>query len=167
MLNKSWAKTKSFKKWSKNVVRASATTKKKRRSSKDMCSVANFCKGAKDIPRKLMPQIYDAAKFASLIKSKYGVKSHKKTMKMTELKPSQNEINKDRVQSVIGAIKDGSLDKNPMVVSQDGYVVDGHHRWAAYKKHSPGTKVPGLVIELPVKEALGLAIAVSPKREGF
>jgi hypothetical protein len=165
MTNRAWSKTRSYKKWSKNVERAK--TKKLVRSPKDMCASSSFCKGAKDIPRKLMPQIYDAGAFAKTIKSKYGVKSAIKKVEVGGLRPSQNEISYDRVSSVIKAIKDGSLDKNPMVVSADGYVVDGHHRWAAYKKHSPMAKLPVLVIDLPIKEALGLAIAVSNKRESF
>lgn len=165
MVNRGWAKTRSFKKWSKNVERSK--TKKRVRGPKDMCATGSFCKGAKDIPRKLMPQIYDAALFAKTIKSKYDVKSAIKKVNVDELKPSQNEISYDRVAGVIQAIKDGSLDKNPIVISADGYVVDGHHRWAAYKKHKPDAKLPALVIDLPIKEALGLAIAVSKKREDF
>jgi hypothetical protein len=165
MVNKDWAKTRSYKKWSKNVERAK--THKKARSPKDMCASASFCKGAKDIPRKLMPQIYDAGEFAATVKSKYGVNSSIKKVEVGKLRPSQNEISYDRVSGVIQAIKDGSLDKNPIVVSADGYVVDGHHRWAAYKKTKPGAKLPALVIDLPIKEALGLAIAVSTKREQF
>jgi hypothetical protein len=158
-------KTHSYKKWSKNVERAK--TKKRAHNPKDMCSTGSFCKGAKDIPRNLMPQIYDVSQFAKIIKSKYGVKSGIKKVAVAELRPSQNEISSERVSGVINAIKDGSLDKNPMVVSQDGYVVDGHHRWAAYKKHKPTAKLPVLVIDLPIKEALGLAISVSKKRENF
>ena len=144
-----------------------AKTKKRERNPKDMCARPSFCKGAKDIPRKLMPQIYDATAFAKTIKSKYGVKSAIKKVEVGELRPSQNEISSERVAGVIKAIKDNSLDKNPMVVSADGFVVDGHHRWAAYKKYKPDTKLPALVIDLPIKEALGLAIAVSKKRENF
>jgi ParB-like chromosome segregation protein Spo0J len=114
-----------------------------------------------------MPQIYDATEFAKTIKTKYGVKSAIKKVEVQTLRPSQNEISSERVSGVIQAIKDGSLDKNPMVISADGYVVDGHHRWAAYKKHKPTAKLPVLVIDLPIKEALGLAIAVSKKREQF
>ena len=165
MVDKGWLKTKAFKKWSSNV----QSQRKTRRvpSKKDLCSRGNFCKGAKDIPRRLMPQIYDASKFAKLIKAKYKVKSHKDVMVMTDLKPSQNEISKERVESVIEDIKSGAIGNNPLVVSQDGYIVDGHHRWAAYKKYSPDKKLPVLVIELPIQDALGLATAVSSAREKF
>lgn len=165
MSAKGWTKTRSFKKWSNNIKKVRKTRRSS--SAKDLCSKGDFCKGAKDIPRKLMPQIYDASKFAKLIKSKYGVKSHKALMTMTELRPSQNEINGDRVLSVIEDIKSGAIGKNPLVVSADGFIVDGHHRWAAYKKYSPRKRLPVLVIELPINDALGLATAVSSAREKF
>jgi ParB-like chromosome segregation protein Spo0J len=88
-------------------------------------------------------------------------------MTMTELRPSQNEINEDRVLGVIKSIKNGSIGKNPLVVSEDGYIVDGHHRWAAYKKYSPEKRLPVLVIELSIQDALGLATTVSSDREKF
>lgn len=162
-----WAKTKSYKKWASNVQKHRRT--RHASSAKDMCKKSKtFCKGSKDIPRKLMPQIYDVAAFSKTIKSKYGVKSHRAKMSMDMLTPSQSEINEERVDSVIADIKTGKLKhKNPIVVSQDGFVVDGHHRWAAYKKHNPDLEIPVLVVEAPIQDALGLSIAVSKKREAF
>ena len=162
----SWKKTPAFKKWQTNVNRH-RVRKTKKRSDKDMCKNSDFCKGAKDIPRKLMPQIYDAKKFAEQIKKKYNVDSTFTKAPMGEFRPSQNEINKDRVDGVIDAIKKKTLDSNPLVVSEDGYIIDGHHRWAAYKKLSPERGVPVLVIKKPVHEALGLAIAAGTPREHF
>jgi ParB-like chromosome segregation protein Spo0J len=115
-----------------------------------------------------MPQIYDAAKFSKTILKKFGVGSHRATMAMSMLKPSQGEINRERVDSVIADIRSGVIShRNPIVVSSDGYIVDGHHRWAAYKKYDPELKIPVLVVEAPIQDALGVAIAVETKREGF
>jgi hypothetical protein len=166
-----WTKTRSYKKWSANVQnhRKTQRNKAKTKDPLDMCTQSKtFCKGSKDIPRKLMPQIYDAAAFAKTIKTKYGVGSHRTKKSMNGLRPSQNEINEERVDSVIKDIKAKKLShKNPIVVSEDGFIVDGHHRWAAYKKHNPELKIPVLVVEAPIKDALGLSIAVSEKREAF
>jgi hypothetical protein len=172
MINKemsNWKKSPVFQKWKTNVSRAKTTRKTKKQASHDMCTNSDFCKGAKDIPRKLMPQIYDAAKFAKTIKKKYNINSEFTKAPMAKFRPSQNEINKHRVKDVIGAIKAKKLDSNPLVVSEDGYIIDGHHRWAAYKKLHPDKHVPVLVIKKPVHEALGLAIAATPdvKREVF
>jgi len=162
-----WTNTKSYKKWASNVQKYKRT--RRAGSPKDMCTKSKtFCKGSKDIPRKLMPQIYDVAAFSKTIKSKYGVKSHRTKLSADKLRPSQNEINEERVDSVIADIKAGKLShKNPIVVSQDGFVVDGHHRWAAFKKHNPDLKIPVLVVEAPIKDALGLSVAVSKNREAF
>jgi len=163
-----WTKSKAFQNWTKNVQTYRKTRRVKKTSNLDMCTKNNFCKGSKDIPRKLMPQIYDARKFSKIIKDKYNVDSHREKMAMAVLKPSQNEINSERVNSIIEDIKKRKIShKNPVVVSEDGYIVDGHHRWAAYKKYNPDHKIPVLVIEVPIKDALGLATTVVTKREQF
>jgi hypothetical protein len=163
-----WTKSKAFRKWSGNVKTYRRTRRSQKPSELDMCTKKDFCKGSKDIPRKLMPQIYDAAKFSKIIKDKYDVDSHREKMAMATLRPSQNEINAERVDSVIEDIKARKIShKNPIVISEDGYIVDGHHRWAAYKKYNPDHKIPVLVIEVPIKDALGLAATVVTKREEF
>ena len=168
---KDWVKTRLFKKWSSNVEKTRKLKRDKKdiegsKGIKDLCHNGDFCKGSKDIPRRLMPQIYDVSAFAKLIKNKYSVKSNKALIAASKLKPSQNEINEDRVLSVIKDIKSGN-NGGLLVVSKDGFIVDGHHRWAAYKKLSPDKKLPVLVIDLPIQDALGLATAVSSDREKF
>jgi ParB-like chromosome segregation protein Spo0J len=82
------------------------------------------------------------------------------------LKPSQGEINKKRIQ---GLIDDGVLDKVniPLVVSGDNYVVDGHHRWAAYRLKKAEASLPVMVIDAPVKDVLGIAVAWGAKHQEF
>ena len=163
----SWKTTPVFKKWRLNVENYKKRKTLKKRSDKDMCRKSNFCKGAKDIPRNLMPQIYDAKAFAKTIKKKYDVNSKFTKAPMLNFKPSQNEINKDRVNSVIETIKNNKMDNNPIVVSEDKFIIDGHHRWAAYKNFAPKKPVPIMIIQKPIQEALGLAIATSTNREKF
>jgi hypothetical protein len=159
---KPWTATKAFKKW-KTAVNHNKTLKKVKNPA-DMCLKSSFCKGAKDIPRKLMPQIYDAKKFAKTIKRKFGVKSRRAMLKPRNLKPAQNEINGEIVDSIIKTKKSHN---NPLVVSQDNYIVDGHHRWAAAKKTKPNKAVPVLIIKKPIHDALGVAVATETKREKF
>jgi len=163
----SWKKTPVFKKWRSNIEKYKKRKTLKKRSNKDVCNEPHFCKGAKDIPRNLMPQIYDAKAFAKTIKKKYDVNSKFTKAPMANFKPSQDEINKDRVDSVIEAIKNKKMDDNPIVVSKDKFIIDGHHRWAAYKNFAPKKAVPIMIIQKPVQEALGLAIATSTNREKF
>ena len=161
-MSKPWTKTKAFKKWKKAVVKNK--TAKAPKKENDMCDTGSFCKGAKDIPRKLMPQIYDANKFAKVVKRRFGVKTRKMQMRPRNLKPSQNEINGEIVDKIIKAKK---KHYNPLVVSEDNFIVDGHHRWAAAKKTKPNKPVPVMVIKEPINDALGVAVATETKREAF
>jgi len=162
----SWTDNPKYKKWKKQV-HNHQTKKVKARPATDMCRAKTFCAGAKNIPRNLMPQIYNAKKFSRNIKRKFNISSKKTTMKARNLKPSQNEINVNRVDDVIKGIKTKKMTKNPIVVSKDGYVVDGHHRWAAYKKLNPNKKLPVMMMNAPIKDALGIAIAAGTEREKF
>jgi len=162
---KPWSTNQNYQKWKQNVTKH--RTKKVKRSPKDMCMKRGFCKGAKNIPRKLMPQIYNVNAFSKKIKRKYNVRTHRLTMKATTLKPSQNEINEDRVDDVIEKIGPKNKIKHPVIVSKDKYVVDGHHRWAAMKKAAPNKRIPVVMINAPINDALGVAIAAGTKREKF
>jgi hypothetical protein len=162
---KPWTTNKNYREWKQDVKHHQ--TKKVKRSSKDMCRKGSFCKGAKNIPRKLMPQIYDVNAFSKKIKRKYNVRTRRLTMKAKVLKPSQNEINEERVDDVIEEIGPKKKIKHPVVVSKDKYVVDGHHRWAAMKKAAPEKRIPVVMINAPISDALGVAVAAGTKREKF
>jgi ParB-like chromosome segregation protein Spo0J len=82
------------------------------------------------------------------------------------LKPSQNEINGEIVDKVVKSMKKKKKDM-PIVISKDGYVVDGHHRWAAHKKMNPHKKIKALKINAPIDDALGIAISTETKRDSF
>jgi len=157
-----WTKTKAFKKWKRDVVKNRTLKAPKRKH--DMCKNGTFCSGAKDIPRKLMPQIYNAKKFAKVVKQRFGVKTHKACKAPRVLKPSQNEINGEIVNKII---KTKQTHNNPLVISEDNYIVDGHHRWAAAKKTKPNKPVPVMVIKAPINDALGVAVATETKRDAF
>jgi hypothetical protein len=57
----------------------------------------------------------------------------------TTLKPTQNELDGRKVGSLYGKILAGEKHNDPILVSQEGFVVDGHHHWAA----SVAAKVTG------------------------
>ena len=159
-MEKAWKKTKAFKKWKKDLKKN--TTYKSPKKIVDMCDKSNFCKGTKDIPRKLLPQILNAKKFAKAIKRKFGIKTRKLSMRPRNLKPTQGEINSEIVNNII---KDKKVYPNPLVVSEDNYIIDGHHRWAAAKKSKPNKPIPVMLIKAPVNDALGMAVVTETKRE--
>jgi hypothetical protein len=88
------------------------------------------------------------------------------------LKASQSELDGTKVGGIMRAAKAGKLDLlgNPLWVSEDGYVFDGHHRWAAAsvlaancvdpatksKKKGPGcpVEIPVVQVGMPIKDLL-------------
>lgn len=85
----------------------------------------------------------------------------------TTLKPSQSEISGAKTGKLYGFMaKDGWLPGGRLVTSNDGYVVDGHHRWsgAAAVRASgarPDMTVTGLMVDRPIDEVLQLAASVA------
>lgn len=170
---KKWTHNKTYKKW----VRALRKTKKiKRQASKDLCAGKDsICKSNIGIQRKYMPQFTTRRapfsqsplrRFRSFIKKKYGIESKNTTRKAIDLKPSQAEISRVRVE---GLIEDGVINKMevPIVVSKNDYVIDGHHRWAAFRKAAPKKPINAVVIDAPVKDILGMAIEWGAPSDAF
>lgn len=68
-----------------------------------------------------------------------GIKiMHGDSVPATELKATQNQLNADKVAGMAWALMTDpstkSIDhplRRPLIVSEDGYILDGHHRWAA------------------------------------
>jgi hypothetical protein len=163
---KNWTVSKKYKKWVTKLTRKQRPNKK----SEDLCvGSSSICKGDLGIPRKYMPQFDSPAeikRFTRFVKRVYKIKSFKSTRRAKQLKPSQGEINRKRID---GLIDDGVLDKVniPLVVSGDNYVVDGHHRWAAYRLKKPNASLPVMVVDAPVKDVLGIAVAWGAKHQEF
>ncbi len=116
-----------------------------------------FCAENKGIPRLKMPQLkakppYVEGSPASKMKlvngevdlgpafikhlAAKGIKTTNQTIDAKYLKASQNELDSNKVTGMIGAMKAGTMSKGSIFVTNDDYVVDGHHRWAATVGHS-------------------------------
>jgi GNAT superfamily N-acetyltransferase len=62
-----------------------------------------------------------------------GVEVTDETVPASHLRASQNELNGAKVAGIAGAIRGPGLEGETRIyVSSDDYIVDGHHRWAAY-----------------------------------
>lgn len=84
-----------------------------------------------------------------LKKNKVSIKTD--TMPATAMKATQNQLNADKVAGMAWALYDDPKTKDaahplrqPLIVSSDGYVLDGHHRWAALATYDimSGQKTP-------------------------
>ena len=113
-----------------------------------------FCVESKGIPRAQMPQLAGvvpddarAAKyrreegdptssadiskpFVAALKD-MGIPVETKTVKASHLRATQNELDGGKVGGMMTALDNGVTLKGTVFATRDGYVLDGHHRWAA------------------------------------
>lgn len=111
-------------------------------------------RGNLGIPRIDMPQIPSKAlpAFITALQTK-GIGVHGEVVPVTSLRATQSELHKDKIKA---EIKRGDLahTNKPVIVSSDGYLLDGHHRWAALHTMSPGNKINVIRIGLPIRDLL-------------
>lgn len=111
------------------------------------------------ISRSQMPQIKDFDRFKKIL-NQYGVKVGKTRKRIGDLKMTQNEINKDKVfKLMLQYRKDnkrtrGGVDfpGNPPVISSDGYVLDGTHRFVAMFNINKHAYHNFTMVDMPIKE---------------
>ena len=116
------------------------------------------------IARKDMPQIpsRERDRFLSEIEKTDGVTFDKEKVDPTTLKPIQKEISGSRAGAIYNKFaEDGGIPKNERIlISSDGFVVDGHHTWAAsvgFAFDKPGTEIPVYRLSITGKEALKIS----------
>ena len=141
-----------------------------------------FCADTKGIPRARMPQF--AAKptegtpadkfpknakgevnigqaFCEDLQSK-GYKVTNKNIPSEELKASQMELDGAKVAGMYKAIREGKMQGAPPIyTTSDGYVLDGHHRWAAQTAYDrligkESTDINVIEVDVPIIRAIGL-----------
>lgn len=136
--------------------------------SADICKITPpVCRGNLGIERKDMPQFDDKAN-PNVVREyldefrREGTKVTDKRMAVGQLKATQKEINAEKVKGMVAAhenhLSSGgegwSPGKGAIVVSSDGYVLDGHHRWAAMLDHDPSNTMPVHQVDAPIRELL-------------
>lgn len=111
------------------------------------------------ISRSQMPQIKHFDRFKSILNG-YGVSVGKKRRRVGDIKMIQNEINKDKVFKLMMDYRKnnkrtrGGVDfpGNPPVLSSDGYVLDGTHRFVAMYNINKNAYHDFTVVDMPAKE---------------
>jgi len=112
------------------------------------------------IGRSLMPQIQsaDVKEFLEFMKSQ-GIKSKRVKVHMKHLKPSQSEFSGKKVTVLMRRVKAGEqpFANKTILISNDGYILDGHHRWLT--KYNLDTSSDDNVIELdaPIMDLIHIA----------
>jgi hypothetical protein len=144
-----------------------------------------YCDDNLGIPRNEMPQFKGNAQpgsraasmdadasgevdtepvFKEMLKEK-GIKTLQTEVPADKLKATQKDLVGAKVVGMMGALeKDPNHEKitAPIYVSRDGYVIDGHHRWAAivaYNAQNPDNQIPmkTTVLDMDIKDAIPMA----------
>lgn len=124
----------------------------------DVCGVSpHVCEDNLGIPRAEMPQIpkeYFGDFLAQLKRKGFTVKRGRTAV--GRLKATQRDINAGLVRRVLEGYASGAYDptKAPVVVSKDGYILDGHHRWAAMVMHDPSARLSTYRVSAPITTLL-------------
>lgn len=119
--------------------------------------------GSLGLKREDTPQIPEDHKekfLMGLVSAGVGHTDH--VMDPKRLKPSQCEWSPDALKRVAASYDAGGDERDKLVnnrvtVSNDGYVLDGHHRWA--DAHLRGRKLRVVKIDLPIRELVKAAAA--------
>lgn len=115
----------------------------------------DFCKGNLGIARAQMPQISDDVMdrlvgYLELLKINISYNRQN----VYALKPTQAEIHSDKAIGMYWKYRKGLFPniQSPIMVSLDGYIIDGHHRWAALKlTRNPQQTIQTITVHLPAK----------------
>lgn len=131
---------------------------------------------ADKMPKDAKGRVDLAQAFMKDLESK-GVKTVEGEVPASSLRASQNQLIGADVAGIMGAIEGGKMGESTLFVSKDGYVIDGHHRWAAtvgldYKDgDGDDLKMKVRVIDMPIMDVLAAAVRFSdemgiPRRSG-
>ena len=104
--------------------------------------------------RALMPQI-DSDKlddYLSYLKEK-NIEYTKQKLPTKELKATQMEFDTDKVCEIM----QGPSGNKPIIVSSDGYILDGHHRWLADYNKNKDSNSKVIVVNLPILELMRIS----------
>jgi hypothetical protein len=85
-----------------------------------------------------------------------------------KLKPMQNEVIPDKALAfALGYLRDGTPDLDDMeaIISNDMYIMDGHHRWAARTLIDPTAQVKVAAVDMPADDLVS-ALNVYSKAVG-
>lgn len=123
------------------------------------------------IARKDMPQIPSEARPEFLKDlAKEGVSVKSENIDPRTLKPIQKEVSGSRSGAIYMRYKDkGAIpEEQRILISKDGYVIDGHHTWGAAVAFAfeGGSKIPVYRLDMNAKEALSASLDWS-KAKGY
>jgi len=113
--------------------------------------------GSLNIPRNKMPQIMqDHIKEFIKELEKEGIPVSMRSVPISTLKPTQKEVNSEKILKKMDALSSGATPK-PFIISIDNFVLDGHHQFYALKELDSKSKVVAYIVGLKMNELLKYA----------
>lgn len=109
-----------------------------------------------EIERKNMPQVKnkDFDEILDIFADK-GIEYEKGKSYCKDLKPLQDDYIPDKLENMKKNIESGEYTPTPIFVTQEGYILDGHHRWLALKElYGDDYRIPLVKVNLPKWQAL-------------
>jgi len=125
--------------------------------STDWCHGNDACRDNLGVARQAMPQIEskDVPAFRKWVEAE-GYRVSSGTSRVGDLKPTQANIHRDKVEKFLG-VNLSVLNAKPLIRSEDGYILDGHHRWAATVESDPNHRVPHILVHTDIGTLFALA----------
>lgn len=119
---------------------------------------------ASDMPVDKSGEVDTEPVFREMLKQK-GIKVTQTEVPADKLKATQSELVGAKVVGMMGALEENPEHEKitaPIYVSRDGFVIDGHHRWAAvaaYNAKHPDKQIPMKVqvLDQDIKDAIPMA----------
>ncbi len=116
---------------------------------------ASLMQGNFGIERKNMPQFERGTEgdFLKRLQDRGHKVTYNETRKVSDIKATQSTLH-------MPVVRNMSIEnqKSPIIVSDDGYVLDGHHRWAAVKLRDPRGEITAHRVGLPIQALLTEAL---------
>lgn len=112
------------------------------------------------IPRDEMPQIKstDMKDFVEWLEREKNIKSKLIKVIVDDLKPSQKQINLDKVKGMMKAKSIEQLSSSkPVLVTKDYYLVDGHHRWFSLVADDEKNTILSYLVDLNFEDFINTA----------
>lgn len=128
------------------------------RVASNWCHNNPVCEGNLGVHRSDMPQIR-AHVLKDFIKwvEDAGYSTSYVVRPVDSLRPTQVNINLDGVNNLLAKGPVAFTEGRPPISSGDGYILDGHHRWAALMVHDPSMMIRTLQVNAPIRVVLDLA----------
>jgi len=138
--------------------------------STNYCDIdKKHCSSSIGIDRKDMPQIYEEYmdKYIDFLEEEGVDYKMEYEVEVGKLKPTQENISIPRIKKILTRLENGyytdtqGAKLNPLsrrlIATKDGYILDGHHRWATLLFLSPKNKMDVLRINANIKDLVELS----------